>query len=128
MFLDKYKTFYLSCNIKLQVFHVSMEGVYVKIFNVTTKRGISLFRYDLSKLIRRIRVFNRINDHSLKWRRFFNGEFVLKRIHFTNKTVIFNKYFDHIVLDELSIKSLLNNENQLVQYFDKIQLCYEYPD
>lgn len=118
MLLDKYKTFYLSSNIKLQVFHLSMDGVYVKILDEATQRRITISQFEFSKLVRQIRVFKRIKFHSFNWHRFFYGEYVFSRIYFSNKLIIFNKYLNHIVLDELSIDSLLHNESQLVRYFN----------
>lgn len=127
---EKYKTVYLSSNIQMVVFHVKFRGTYIKISDISTKRGISLWRPQLYILIQQIKQYTKPNiEHPRNWSWLkLQANFIIKRIPFSDKFLLINKSLDRIVLDKFSIASMIDMENVLFSYLNKIELKYDQID
>lgn len=127
---DKYKTVYLSSNIQMVIFHVKFRGTYIKISDISTRRSISLWRAQLYILIQQAKQYTKPDiEHPRNWSYLKKqATFLIKRIPFTSKFLLINKSLDRIVLDQFSISSIIDMENKLFSYLNKIELKYDQID
>lgn len=109
----------------MEIFFVKHNGVLVKITDIASKRGVTLWQIELYELLHQIKQYTNINiSHPLTWAQFIkNGAFYINKIPFTDKFLLINKSLTRITLDRLSISSLLEMETKLFQYFAKITVC-----
>lgn len=126
-YVVKHRTCYLSSNIQLEIFHVLYKGSYIKITDVMTNCGITLWKRQLYNLIQQLKHYTQPDiSHPFSWRQFLNNKaFFVKRIPFTNNYLLINKSFKRLTLDRLSIYALTEMEYDLFRELDKIESQYD---
>lgn len=113
--IQKTGKIYLSTNIKLLIFPIEgCDGLRFKIVDLSTSRKVTLRRDELTKLIKQIKEYEKVNVmHPHSWRELICNTFSLKRIFNSSKYILLNKYHQKITLDKLAIKNLILMEKRL---------------
>lgn len=113
----------------MEIFHVQYKGTYMKISDISTNRGITLWKRQLHNLIQQLQQYTKPDiQHPFNWSHFVDGKFYIKKIPFTEKFLVVNKSCQRIVLDKFSVSSLLDMEIDLFQYLYKIEGRYDQLD
>lgn len=129
-YFKKFKTIHLSSEIQMEIFHVHYKGVYIKISNISTRRGIMLWNGQLCNLIEQLKQRTKPDiEHPFNWSHFLvNGDFYIKKIPFTEKFLLVNKSCARIVLDRFSVESLISMQIDLIIYMRNIESRYDQID